>query len=434
MSTRFVHEGAPVLLEESHALPLVDFVVALRGGALLDPVGQEGLTRMMARLLRRGVRGQPAAEVDQALALLGGRLSVTIARSSIRLHGSVLARNLEPFVALVARLVREPALRTGDLARAKRRIADELRAVRDDDGALADRHLRRLLFGDHPYGLPVGGTLASIRAIRRDDVVAQHARAVHRGAFVFGAAGAVTQDELARLLSAHFADLPTRGRERLTVPAPKIAKGRRVLIVDKKGRSQTQLGMATLGIKAKDPHYFPFAVADAAFGGMFTSRLMQEVRAKRGWSYGASSQIGVGTQREAWRVFSHPSVENAHACAALELELMERYVAEGPTVAELRRAKRFLAGSRCFEEDTAAHRLDLRLSAELFGVGDDHLARYRRSIRAVTREDAQRALQARLKPRDLAIVAVGAADVLGPALGALPGVTEVRTVAFDAPI
>src|SRR5690606_41816034 len=124
-------------------------------------------------------------------ARLGAGLSVTIARSSVRLHGAVLARNLEPFVALVARLVREPALRGDDLSRAKRRIIDELRMLREDDHGLADRHLRALLFGDHAYGQPVGGTGASLRAIRRADVLEQHNSMVRRGALVFGAAGAL---------------------------------------------------------------------------------------------------------------------------------------------------------------------------------------------------------------------------------------------------
>ncbi len=431
---RFEHEGAPVFLEESHALPLVDFVVALRGGALLDPEGRAGLTRMTARLLRRGTVDLRSHEVDEELARLGARLSVTIARSSVRLHGTVLARNLEPFVALLARLIREPALRADELGRAKRRILDELRMLREDDHGLADRHLRAFFFGDHAYGQPVGGTGASLRAIRRVDVVAQHARMIRRGGLVFGAAGAIDASTLERLVRAHFSGLPRGEKTDTRVPPPKIAKGRRVLVVDKLDRSQTQLGVALLGIKAHDPLYFPFLVADAAFGGTFTSRLVDEVRTKRGWSYGASSQVTVARQREAWRMWSHPSADNAVACAALELDLVERFVAEGPKRAEVARAKRFLANGRCFEEDTAARRLELHLGAELFGLGDAHVGGFRKAIRGVSRDAAHGAFAARIRPRDAAIVAVGSAKALAGPLGALPGVTEVRVVGHRAPL
>lgn len=431
---RFEHEGAPVFLEESHALPLVDFVIALRGGALLDPDGQGGLTRMTARLLRRGTASLHSHEVDEELARLGARLSVSLSRSSVRLHGTVLARNLEPFVALVAQLVREPALRNDDLARAKRRILDELRMLREDDHGLADRHLRGFLFGDHLYGQPVGGTGASLRSIRRADVVAHHTRMVRRGALVFGAAGAIDATTLERLVHAHFSGLPRGEKTATTVRVPSVPKGRRVLVIDKKDRSQTQLGIGLLGIKAHDPLYFPFLVADASFGGTFTSRLVDEVRAKRGWSYGASSQITVGQQRDAWRVWTHPSAENAVPCLALELELIEKFVAEGPTRAEVSRAKRFLANGRCFEEDTAARRLDLHLGAELFALDAAHVDRFRPTIRKVTRDAAHEAFAARIRPRDAAIVAVGSAKTLVGPLGAIPGVVDVKVVKHNAPL
>lgn len=431
---RFEHEGAPVFLEESHALPLVDFVIALRGGALLDPEDRGGLTRMTARLLRRGTADLLSHQVDEELARLGARLSVTLSRSSVRLHGTVLARNLEPFVALVARLVREPAMRNDDLARAKRRILDELRMLREDDHGLADRHLRAFLFGDHVYGQPVGGTGASLRAIRRTDVLSHHARMVRRGALVFGAAGAIDASTLERLVHTHFSGLPRGEKVATKVPTPTVPKGRRVLIVDKKDRSQTQLGLGLLGIKAHDPLFFPFLVADAAFGGTFTSRLVAEVRGKRGWSYGASSQVTVAEQRDAWRVWTHPSADNAAACAALELDLIEKFVDEGPTAREVSRAKRFLANGRCFEEDTAARRLDLHLGAELFALDRAHVDRFRPTIRKITRDAAHEAFAARVRPRDAAIVAVGSAKALAGPLGALPGVVDVKIVKHTAPL
>ena len=176
MTRRLRAHGLQVFYEESHALPLVDLVVRINGGSVSDPEGRGGLTRIVGRLIRRGTRRLDGPRVDAQVAALGGRLSVTIGREALTLHGSVLARNVEPFVALVAQLLREPAFRGRDLARAKRRIKAGLLALRDDDHALASRHLRRLAFGTHPYGAAPGGTHASIGRITRADVVAHHAR------------------------------------------------------------------------------------------------------------------------------------------------------------------------------------------------------------------------------------------------------------------
>ncbi|HJL01628.1 MAG TPA: pitrilysin family protein [Polyangiaceae bacterium LLY-WYZ-15_(1-7)] len=434
----FTHAGAPVYLEPSEDLPLVDFVVCVRGGAALDPVAQPGLARMTARLMRRGTRGVPASAIDDAIGRLGARLSVTVSRSATRFHGTVLARNLEPFVELLAGLIRRPAFRGSDLARAKRRIRHDLRALREDDYGLAERHLRRAFFPGHPFGRPVGGTEASIASLKRPQIVAHHAATVRARNLVFGAAGAIDADGLRGLLERHFADLPGGARPKARIPATKPPRGRHVLLVHKPERSQTQLGVALLGPKLKDPHWFPFLVGDAAFGGMFTSRLVQEVRAKRGWSYSAYSQLSVATQRDAWRMWSHPAVENAPACAALQLELLEAWHADGLSPGELRRAKRYLVGSRCFEEDTAARRLDHRLSAALYGVDQEspatnpHLGGYRRAIRGVTRKAVHEAVAKRLDPRHLLVVAVGDATRLEAPFAKLPGVRSVEVVPFDA--
>lgn len=420
-----------LFVESSDDLPLVDLAIKIRGGALGDPDGKEGLTRVMARLLRRGTRTWSSERIDAEIARLGARVSITISREVVGVHASVLARNVEPLIALLAEMLFEPAFRNQDLARAKRRIRSNLISLRDDDHALASRHLNAFLFDGHPYGRPTGGTHASLGRIRRADLVERHREIWTKGNVLFGAAGAIDEAELARLVRTYFGAASGRRSARTTVRSPKLARGRRLLIVDKPGRSQTQLGVATLGAKLRDPLYFPLLVADSAFGGMFTSRLMQEVRAARGWSYSAYSTLGASRQRDAWRMWTHPSVDNAGECLALQLELLERWVEEGSSADEIRRAKRYLRGARCFDEDTAYRRLDVRMSAALYGLSDAHERGYRKAVGAVSRGAARDAVQRRIRPNDIAIVAVGDAKRLRSELE-LPSTTEVRVVKYDA--
>lgn len=420
-----------LLVESSDDLPLVDLAIKIRGGALGDPAGKEGLTRVMARLLRRGTRTMSSEAVDAEIARLGARLSITISREIVGVHASVLARNVEPLVALVAELLFEPAFRNADLARAKRRIRANLISLRDDDHALASRHLNAFLFGDHPYGRPTGGTHASVGRIRRGDLQARHQELWTKGNVLFGAAGAIDDHELGRLVRTYFGAATGRRSRKPRLGVPKMERGRRLLIVDKPGRTQTQLGVATLGVKLSDPLYVPMLVADSAFGGMFTSRLMQEVRATRGWSYSAYSTLGASRQRDAWRMWTHPSVDNARDCLALQLELLEQWVEQGSSADEIRRAKKYLRGARCFDEDTAYRRLDVRMNAALYGLGEEHQDGFRKAIGAVTRAAARDAVQRRIRARDVAIVAVGDAKRLRTELE-LPGIAEVRVVKYDA--
>lgn len=421
-----------LLVEHSNDLPLVDLAIKIRGGALGDPQGKEGLTRVMARLLRRGTRKRSSEQVDAEIARLGARVSFTISREIVGVQASVLARNIEPLVALLAELLFEPAFRNADLARAKRRIRANLVSLQDDDHALASRHLSRLLFNGHLYGRPTGGTHASMGKIRRSDLIDRHAEMWTKGNLLIGAAGAIDDKELSRLARTYFGGLSGRRSRSTKLGAPKMPKGRRLLIVDKPGRSQMQLGIATLGVKLRDANYFPLLVADSAFGGMFTSRLMQEVRAVRGWSYSAYSSLGASRQRDAWRMWTHPSVDNARDCLALQLQLLEQWVEKGSTADEIRRAKRYLRGARCFDEDTAYRRLDVRMNAQLYGLGDEHQGGYRKAVGGVRRKDAHEAVQRRIRAQNLAIVAVGDAKTLKPLLGSVDGIRDVSVVKHDA--
>ncbi len=427
--------GLPVVHERSAAIPLVDFAIFIRHGAQEDPVGAEGAARLRARLLRCGSRGSDLAEVDEAIALLGARISFAVGRNVMRVTATVLSRNLAPLITLLARLLREPAFRNDDFRREKRQVLADILDAQDDDSALANRHLNALLYGTHPYATPVGGTAQSNKRVKLAHIKTAHQTAMVRKNLLFAAAGDVDEETLAHLLDEAFGDLPARvqGASKARIPAPKVPKGVRVRIVNKVGRTQTHLGIATLGTKLKDPLLVPLVVGDCVFGGLFTSRLVEEVRAKRGWSYAAQSHLRVTHQRGPWSLWTHPSVDHALDAVALQVEMMRAFVAKGPTAAEVKQAKRYLIGSRCLDEDTASRRVELCLDAVHAGLGVEHPAGFGKRIRAVKRKDIAEAYGKRIDMRALSIVAVGDASLLRPQFESLDGVTSVEVVPVGLP-
>ncbi|MFW6050953.1 MAG: M16 family metallopeptidase [Myxococcota bacterium] len=425
-------EGAIVMLEESHELPMVDVEVVLRTGAAHDPRDREGLARLTFALARMGTGAMGRAEVEETLARLGGRLSVETGTSFVRFRATVIRRNLEPFVELLAALVREPAMRAKDLAHLKRETASDLVAARDNDRSLGARGFRRLLYGDdHPYGRSIAGRRASIRAIRRADVVRHHRAHLVGPNLILGAAGDVTRAELERLVARHFGGLSKRRPPRDEVRAPKRPRGRRVLIVDKPERTQTQLFIGTLGSRVHDADLYPLTVANTAFGGTFTARLMNEVRSKRGWSYGAYSRLGQDRQRDAWYMWTFPAAKDAAACARLELELLEQLLQGGLSAAEVKFAKDNLINGHCFEIDTPSKRMEARIDCEVYGLPPDHWRRFTKLVRGVKRADANAALKKRLSARDLAIAVVATADDVRADFEALPGVSSIEVLPYD---
>lgn len=425
-------EGLRVMIEESHALPLVDVELVLRTGSVHDPEGLEGLTRVAWRLVRMGTRRLRGHDVEEAIARLGARLSIEISTSYVAIHGAVIRRNLEPFFELLAGLVRAPAFRAADLTQVRREMLAELVAMRDNDRTLAARSFRRFLFQGHPYGRPVSGTAETLRAIRRSDVVEAYDRFFLGRNMLLAVAGDVTRGAIERLVERHLAGLPGGRPPRDRVPAPKRQKGRRVLVVDKPDRTQTQVFVGTLGCKAGDPHYYPLVVGNAAFGGTFTSRLMQEVREKRGWSYGAYSRMGTDRQRDAWYMWTFPSAHQVVDCIRLELDLLDDLVAHGVSAGDHRFARRYLVNSHCFDVDTAPKRLEPRIDEDIFGLPAGFHHQYEKRVRAVTRTQANEALRRRLSSRDVGIVLTATAKDLVPELEKLPGVRSVETIPYTS--
>lgn len=429
-ATRFVTtRGTVGLVEESRAIPIVDVSVIVRTGSLVDPEGEEGLARMAARLVRMGTSTRSAEEIDETIEALGASLSVDVTHGTTRFFGSVIQRNFAPFLEIIGELLTSPGLRARDLAIIRREALAELLAQRDNDRWLASRAFRTLLFGAHPYARSPLGSARSIRAVRRDDVVRFVERNFTGNNLVVGISGDVEGADVPRLVERAFGTLPARAVPEVQLAKPTRTRGRRIVVIDKPGRTQTQMFVGTLGSRLRDADFHALLVANTAFGGTFTARLVREVRVKRGWSYSAHSRLGADREREAWSLYTHPSSENAVDCLALQLGLVERFVRAGVTGRELAFAKSYLIKSHAFDVDTPQKRVEPRLDCEIHGLPASFHERFVEHVRAVDREAANEAVARRLSDRDIAVALVATASEIVEPLRALGGLT-VEVVPF----
>lgn len=424
--------GSLVILEPSFDLPLVDLSITLRTGSTHDPVGMEGLTRLAGRLMRMGTRALSAQQVDETIDRLGAQVSVECSPSSLRVSAVVLARNVEPFVALLGELLCKPALRNEDLALLQRESLADLDELLDNDRALSARHFRRFALPGHAYGRSVMGSRKSLKRIKRSHIADHLGAHLLASNIVFGFAGPLNETDVRGLLTRHFDRLPQGKAPKHTIAEPHFAKGRRMLIVDKPERTQTQLLIGTLGAKASDKDLLPLVLANTVFGGTFSSRLTNEVRSKRGWSYGASSSLGYDRGRDLWSMWTFPAAKDAVDCAALQLQLMEQFVTDGITQRELTFAQKFTKKGNAFEIDTAAKRLDHAIEAELMGLPLDFHTRLVERIGGVELSAVNKAIRHRLSAKNLAIVMVATASDVRERAAQLPGVSEIEVVPFDS--
>lgn len=420
-----------VFIEPHGAVPLASAVVVFRVGAATEPADAEGLARFALELARRGAGALDRAALDAELDGLGASLDVVVGADSMGVQAHGLARHLPRLVELIFDVLLRPRLDEAEAEALREETAAQLDELRDDDASLAGRFFDRAVFGAHTYGRSALGTDTSIPALDVARARAFLRAQLTRDQAIVGFAGAVDEQLAAKLGDTILAALPPgpgAGEHTPAVPAP--ASARRTLLIDKPARTQAQIivGHPTPARAHRD--WLPLGVASAIFGGTFTSRLMTEVRVKRGWSYGASARLGRGRHGSSFRLRVFPSLELAPQALELVLQLFDELCDKGVTDDEVRFVLGYLRGSYAFELATPADRLGKQLDAVLLGLPVDQAQRHLTDLAAIDAAQVNGAIRAHLRSAGALITLTGTASELTGRLASLP-LGQVRVVPFD---
>jgi zinc protease len=426
--------GSKLLVEENHDLPLVRFQLALRVGAGDDAPEKDGLANFATELMGRGAGGKTRAELDEAFDALGTSLDVLTDYDGVTFDVNVLPEKLEQTLTLMADVILRPDFPKAEGQKLKREIVAQLDEMRDDDGQLARRFFTRALYGNHPYGRTVLGTDETLKGLGVAEARAWHKQSLVGGNLIFGAAGDIQAGELEAQVARHFGTLASGEAGVGPRPPQPRRAGMKLTIVDKPERTQSQILIGQPAPRWHDPDFVALQVATVAFGGTFTARLMDEVRSKRGLSYGASARVGQGRGAKALVAHVFPSLEQTAETLELVLTLWRDWVSEGVTEAEVNFAKGYLQKSFAFTVATPEDRLELRTALDLAGMPADSAATYATRVGKVTRAAAVQALAQHLTTHDLEVTIVSTADELVPKLEAA-GLTkdvELEVLAYDS--
>ncbi|MDQ3369292.1 MAG: insulinase family protein [Myxococcota bacterium] len=411
--------GPVVIIEPSHDTPLVWFDIAIRGGASADPFGVEGLHRHAALLARRGAGRRDRAELDETLDNLGASLDVGVSRDAVSVSGLALSRHLEAVIELAADILAEPRFDEAEHARLLRETPQVLDEIRDDDSALATRWFDWLCSPGHAYGRTSLGTEASLARIDREAAMAVWRREVVADNLVIGLAGDIDEATAARLVDRLVQRLPATPRPAGQLATPIVpANGRRVILVDKSDRTQAQLRIGHLSIRYGEPDTAAMAIAEAVLGGMFSSRLMQEIRVKRGWSYGAGCALRRSRLPHWFEVWMAAGIEVAGPAIALTLDLLADYAAQGPTDDEVDFARSYLIGAMPFHIATARQRMQLAVRDAVFDLPVGFTSKMPEELGQLAASDVRAACGRCLRPESAVTVAVTTAEQAQTALEA----------------
>ena len=284
--------GVVLLISERHDVPLVGLQATIRGGAIQDPEALNGLANLLARLLEKGAGERDAAAFAEAVDAVGGRLSASAGLESIRISADFMARDSELLIELLADMLRRPTLDPDEFEKLRDRSVNLIKAAKGSNpGDLLPGYGNAFLFEEHPYGNPLSGSEDSLAGITHDDLLAFYENHVGADRLIISVVGDFNAEAMKSRLSAAFGDWRAAAAELAAVPAAPRQTGRRVLLVDKPGATQTYFWLANIGVSVDYPQRAELNLANTVFGGRFTSMLNTELRVKAGLTYGARSLL-----------------------------------------------------------------------------------------------------------------------------------------------
>ena len=408
--------GLRVVVARRPGVPLVAVRLVVAAGSALDPAKGEGLAHLAVQAARRGTRARTGRDIDDLAESLGAELGAAADEDASWFGLSAPAESLAPLLDLVVDVATGPTFPAAELARIRRRESAALANVLDEPGAVADRAMLRAAYGDHPYAHAPDGRLRHLARLGRAEAAAFHRRFFVPRATTLVVVGAVDPEKALALARRRLGRWKATGAPPTPLAAPAPAP-RRVVVVDKPDATQVQLRIALPALARATPDYFPAVVANAVFGGGFTSRLMEAIRVNRGLSYGVRSRFAMS--RAGGLFFVSSFTKTATAAELVEVALAEarRFAEDGPAAEELERAKSYLAGLYPLSLETHDQLAEKLVDLRLFGLPETDVTEYRPRVRAVTAEDCL-GVARRFFPLDGrgVVVAVGPAAEVRPQL------------------
>ena len=399
-------QGAKVLFVEARELPMFDLRLTFAAGSSQDG-GVPGLATLTNAMLNEGVPGKDVGAIAAGFESLGAEFGNgayrDMAVASLR---SLSAREQrEPALALFAEVLGKPTFPADSLARIKNQLLAGFEFQKQNPGKLASLELFERLYGQHPYAHPSEGTAQSIPAITRQQLQAFHARAYAAGNAVIALVGDLSRSEAEAIANQVSAALPPG-------PAlPQIAQPQ----TPKPGAShieypsnQTHLMIAQLGIDRRDPDYAALYLGNQIFGGGgFGTRLMSEVREKRGLTYGVYSGFSAMQARGPFMINLQTRADLSEGTLALVKQLLADYLRDGPTQQELDNAKRELAGSFPLSTASNAAIVGQLASMGFYDLPLSYLDDFMRDVQNLTTDQVKAAMAKHLDPEALVVVTAG---------------------------
>jgi predicted Zn-dependent peptidase len=419
--------GAVFILHAKRDVPLIAAEVTLRGGAVSDPEGRAGLASLFAGLLEKGAGDRDAASFAEAIAAVGGSLSAGAGLEVVTISADFMARDADLMVELLVDMLQRPTLGAAEMSKLRDRRINLIRAAKDSDPRrLIRTYGNAFLFADHPYGTPVNGDEASLAKITAREVRAYYEDYVGADRLIISIVGDFDVDAMAGKLSEAFADWRAAKAPLPEFDSPLPQQGRRVLLIDKPGATQSSFWVGNVGVNRNYEHRAELDIANTLFGGRFTSLLMNEMRTKAGLTYGASASLRRPTLAGSVAIVSFTKTETTIEAIDLALALLARLRNEGFDEELITSGKNYILGLFAPRLETSAQLAAQFATLQAYGLDASYVNDYGAAVAGAGSEAIQSVITGVYpSPDDLVFVVLGDAALIRDDVARYGPITEM---------
>ncbi|MDO6522035.1 pitrilysin family protein [Shimia thalassica] len=397
--------GINVWLLEEPSIPMVALELRFQGGASLDAEGKRGATNLMVGLLEEGAGDLDSQGFAKASESLAARYGYDVSDDTVAISSVFLSENRDEAMELLRLSIIEPRFDEASLERVRGQVLSVVRSEETDPNKIAGKTFKAIAFGDHPYGSGLNGTVESVSSLTRDDIVAAHQAALAKDRMVVSVVGDITAEELGPMLDNLLGALPEKGAPLPPKTTPNLTGAVEVVEFD---TPQSVAVFGQLGIERDDDDFFAAYLLNTILGGGgFESRLMEEVREKRGLTYGVYSYL-VPKDLAALYMGSVASANDriGEAVQVIQDE-WARMANDGVTLDELDKAKALLTGAYPLRFDGNGAIAEIMVGMQVQGLPIDYIKTRNDKVNAVTLDEINRVASELLKPDALQFVIVG---------------------------
>ncbi len=399
-------KGIEAWLVEDHSRPILSMQFAFAGGSVQDPEGKPGVATFVSGMLDEGAGDLDSEAYQNRLEDLAAKLSVNASYDHMSVSFQALTQNRDELLKLLRIALTSPHFSPPDVERIREQLIANLRVEEKDPDKVASLEWHKIAFGSHPYARPTNGTLESVAAITPDDLHAYVKKNFARDNLKVAVVGDIDAAALSAALDSVFGDLPAVSSRRPLQDVTWQNTPKQRIVTMPNPQSVVQFGFQ--GLKRNDPDFIPAYILNYVVGGGgFSSKLMQEVREKRGLAYSVYTYLY--PLDHAGIFAGGVATENKSVGELLDLikAELERAAKDGLTEEELRTAKDYLVGSFALRFDTSGKIAAQLLAIQLDNLGINYIERRNGEIEAVTVDDIKRVAKRLMAPKNLIVTVVG---------------------------